>query len=178
MITMKNIREGDPKTPEQYELAKQIRARFFYDETGSEWYESQKLFSPDTLKIAYESNGVIRSIQTDISLIYPNNLSVAEVDNTTANRCADTSGWWLYIDGEIVRRQQTSDELIEAADNEKARLMALANAAIAPLQYAAEMNMGTDDEAERLLEWKKYAVLLNRVDPNKAPDIEWPLAPE
>ncbi|MGS6301058.1 MULTISPECIES: tail fiber assembly protein, partial [Enterobacter] len=29
-----------------------------------------------------------------------------------------------------------------------------------------------------LTEWKKYRVLLNRVDTSKAPDIDWPVPPE
>ncbi|WP_424840312.1 tail fiber assembly protein [Serratia marcescens] len=37
--------------------------------------------------------------------------------------------------------------------------------------------MATDVETRRLTEWKKYRVLLMRIDTSKAPDIEWPTPP-
>ncbi|MEQ1969421.1 tail fiber assembly protein, partial [Xenorhabdus nematophila] len=49
---------------------------------------------------------------------------------------------------------------------------------IAPLQYAVDLKMATDAEQESLTAWKKYCVLLNRVDCSAAPDIDWPKAPE
>jgi hypothetical protein len=36
----------------------------------------------------------------------------------------------------------------------------------------------TEAEKAQLITWKKYRVLLNRVDISKAPDIAWPEAPE
>lgn len=35
----------------------------------------------------------------------------------------------------------------------------------------------TDDELLQLKTWKKYRVLLNRVDTSTAPDIDWPEKP-
>ncbi|EOM6987716.1 tail fiber assembly protein, partial [Escherichia coli] len=49
--------------------------------------------------------------------------------------------------------------------------------AIAPLQDAVDLEMATDDEQALLLAWKKYRVLLNRVDTSTAPDVEWPAVP-
>ncbi|MCZ4676008.1 hypothetical protein O4O00_16650 [Citrobacter sedlakii] len=46
-----NIKEGEPKTPEQVELSQKIKARFFFDEKGRDWYESQQFFAKDTLKM-------------------------------------------------------------------------------------------------------------------------------
>ncbi|RXB07363.1 tail fiber assembly protein, partial [Escherichia coli] len=48
---------------------------------------------------------------------------------------------------------------------------------IAPLQDAVDLDMATDDETKLLLVWKKYRVLLMRVDTSTAPDIEWPTPP-
>lgn len=45
---------------------------------------------------------------------------------------------------------------------------------IAPLQDAVDLDMATEVETALLLEWKKYRVLLNRVDTSKP---EWPTAP-
>jgi hypothetical protein len=38
--------------------------------------------------------------------------------------------------------------------------------------------MATDEEKARLEAWEKYSVLLMRIDPEKAPGIDWPPKPE
>lgn len=45
---------------------------------------------------------------------------------------------------------------------------------IAPLQDAVDLGIATDDEKAQLDEWKKYRVLVNRMD-TSAPD--WPEVP-
>ncbi|PZT65515.1 tail fiber assembly protein, partial [Escherichia coli] len=42
---------------------------------------------------------------------------------------------------------------------------------IAPLQDAADLEIATEEEISLLEAWKKYRVLLNRVDTSTAPDI-------
>ncbi|CAI0899534.1 tail fiber assembly protein [Serratia ficaria] len=64
------------------------------------------------------------------------------------------------------------------AEFRKQRAAREAQEAIAPLQDAAELNMATDAEREKLLKWKEYRVLINRVDVMIAPDIDWPTAPD
>ena len=72
----------------------------------------------------------------------------------------------------------THDELIAAAEAKKSSLLAVAATKIAPLQDAVDLSIATDEETALLAAWKKYRVLLNRVDTSAAPDIEWPEAPE
>lgn len=38
--------------------------------------------------------------------------------------------------------------------------------------------MAMEDEKVQLDEWKKYRVLVNRVDTSTAPKIDWPKKPE
>ncbi|EIE5970184.1 DUF4376 domain-containing protein [Salmonella enterica] len=102
MMLLKNINPGSPKTPEQAELAKKHKIIFLFSEDGQDWYECQKLFSPDTIKVAYDGQGVIRCISKDVSTINPNGFSVAEVPDTTANRRADISGRWGFDDTNII----------------------------------------------------------------------------
>ena len=52
--------------------------------------------------------------------------------------------------------------------------MALATVAIAPLQDAVELGIATAEETAALSEWKKYRVLLMRVDTAKP---IWPTPP-
>ncbi|HGH8121163.1 TPA: tail fiber assembly protein, partial [Enterobacter kobei] len=56
-------------------------------------------------------------------------------------------------------------------------LLSVASSKINWLQDAAELGIATEDESAELLEWRKYRVLLMRVDISKAPDINWPEIP-
>ncbi|MDE9496238.1 tail fiber assembly protein, partial [Xenorhabdus bovienii] len=65
-----------------------------------------------------------------------------------------------------------------SAEREKQRLMNEARDKIAPLQDAVDLEMATDTEKAGLTEWRKYRVLLNRVDCTTAPDVQWPEQPK
>ncbi|HFW3143058.1 TPA: DUF4376 domain-containing protein [Salmonella enterica subsp. enterica serovar Dublin] len=117
MLNIKNFTPGNPKTPEQLELANKHRVLFLFSEDGQEWYESQKQFAPDTIKFTYDSDGVIRSISRDVSMLWPVNASVAEVADTTANRRADISGRWGF-DGENVVDLMTPEKARRVKRNE------------------------------------------------------------
>ncbi|EGQ5165994.1 DUF4376 domain-containing protein [Salmonella enterica] len=117
MMNIKNFTPGNPKTPEQLELANKHRVLFLFSEDGQEWYESQKQFAPDTIKFTYDSDGVIRSISRDVSMLWPVNASVAEVADTTANRRADISGRWGF-DGENVVDLMTPEKARRMKRNE------------------------------------------------------------
>ncbi|EKA4656615.1 DUF4376 domain-containing protein [Salmonella enterica] len=116
-MNIKNFTPGNPKTPEQLELANKHRVLFLFSEDGQEWYESQKQFAPDTIKFTYDSDGVIRSISRDVSMLWPVNASVAEVADTTANRRADISGRWGF-DGENVVDLMTPEKARRMKRNE------------------------------------------------------------
>ncbi|EDJ9870710.1 phage tail protein [Salmonella enterica] len=117
MQDVKNFTRGNPKTPEQLALANRHRVMFLFSEDGQEWYECQKQFAPDTIKIAYDADGIIRSLSRDVSALWPDGLSVAEVPDTTANRQADTSGRWGF-DGTTVIDLMTPDKAREQKNRE------------------------------------------------------------
>lgn len=71
----------------------------------------------------------------------------------------------------------TPEELIMQTERKKTGLMQAANDAIAPLQDAVDLDMASDEEKTVLMKWKKYRVLLNRVNLENAPDIIWPDIP-
>ncbi|ECG1392260.1 TPA_asm: DUF4376 domain-containing protein [Salmonella enterica subsp. houtenae serovar 45:g,z51:-] len=126
MQNIKNFNQGLPKTPEQLELANKHRVLFLFSEDGQEWYESQKQFAADTIKFAYDSSGVIRSISRDVSALWPVDLSVAEVPDTTANRRADISGRWGFDGTAIIdlmtlekARRVKRDEINRWRDNQE-----------------------------------------------------------
>ncbi|EDA8444084.1 tail fiber assembly protein [Salmonella enterica subsp. enterica serovar Bakau] len=63
---------------------------------------------------------------------------------------------------------------LRQAEETKNRLLQIASEKIAPLQDAVDLDIATDDEKAQLDEWKKYRVLVNRVDTSN-PD--WPAQP-
>ncbi|EBS3608380.1 tail fiber assembly protein [Salmonella enterica subsp. enterica serovar Poona] len=63
---------------------------------------------------------------------------------------------------------------LREAEGTKSRLLQMASEKIAPLQDAVDLGLATDDEKAQLDEWKKYRVLVNRVDTSN-PD--WPDKP-
>ena len=93
---------------------------------------------------------------------------------------------WLSPEGEFQKWNGTAwvkdaeaEKLfrIREAEETKNSLMQVASEHIAPLQDAVDLEIATEEETLLLEAWKKYRVLLNRVDTSTAPDIEWPIIP-
>ena len=72
----------------------------------------------------------------------------------------------------------TKEQLTEQAESKKQHLIAEATAVIAPLEDAVDFGIATREEETSLNEWKKYRILLSRIDTSAAPDIIWPEKPE
>ncbi|EBP9465270.1 tail fiber assembly protein [Salmonella enterica subsp. enterica serovar Emek] len=75
----------------------------------------------------------------------------------------------------LTERQTPTEELKQQANRKKQSLMQEANTMISTLQDAVDMEMATAEETVALTEWKKYRVLLMRVDTEKP---VWPTTPE
>ncbi|WP_192033471.1 tail fiber assembly protein [Pantoea agglomerans] len=71
-----------------------------------------------------------------------------------------------------------AEELISQAENKRIRLRAEANTIIQPLQDPVDLGIATGDEASQLIAWKKYRVMLMRVNMDDAESIKWPEKPE
>jgi hypothetical protein len=71
------------------------------------------------------------------------------------------------------------EQLRTAVIAETARRRGIADAAIAPLQDAVDLDEATDAEVALLKEWKRYRVALNRLpdQPGYPADINWPAQP-
>ncbi|EBB1562414.1 tail fiber assembly protein [Salmonella enterica] len=147
---------------------------WLYSEDGKNWYDEQKNFAADTLKIAYDKNGVIVNISKDVSTINPTGLSVVELPNITANRRADIYGGWVFDGEKVIKRVYTSEELRQQAEVKKLKLLEEAETVITPLARAVKLKIATDEEIKRLEAWELYSVMVNRVD-TASPD--WPEKP-
>lgn len=148
---------------------------FIETDNGDDWYYAQQHFAADTLKICFDSKGVIVALGQDASGLWPLGLSVAEVNADSVPDGLSNDGQWLFDGESIVLRASTPEAGREAAEKQKQALLATATAAIAPLQDAVDLDMATEDEKAQLQAWKTYRVLLNRVD-TSAP--EWPDVPD
>lgn len=133
---------------------------------------SNNAFYPDVLRDEYEQAGS-----------WPNDL--LEISDGDYNALFDGQSAGKVItagdDGHPVLTDPpppTKDQLVAQATALVKSLMAQATAAIAPLQYAVDLEMATEEEQTRLRKWKKYLVLLSRVDTSRAPDIDLPVKPE
>ncbi len=66
---------------------------------------------------------------------------------------------------------------INQASTKKNQLLAEATTQISYLQDAVDSQIASEQEAQLLAEWKKYRVLVNRINIEQAPNIEWPENP-
>ncbi|EDW2762591.1 tail fiber assembly protein [Salmonella enterica subsp. enterica] len=80
-------------------------------------------------------------------------------------------------DNGLPELSKSKPDFIREAELKKSRLMQIATDAIAPLQDAVVLDIATEEETALLLAWKKYRVLINRIKPEDAPDIDWPEVP-
>ncbi|MCE1787092.1 tail fiber assembly protein, partial [Enterobacter hormaechei] len=72
----------------------------------------------------------------------------------------------------------TREELQQYVESKKQQFIVESSQQIAPLQDAVDLGIATQEEEAALLVWKKYRVMLNRIDISQAPDIEWPEQPK
>lgn len=145
---------------------------FLKDENNIDWYDAQKLFAKDTLKVVFDGANVIRSFSTDASMLNPVDMSVGECNISDVPAGLNILGEWVFEGGKII---PAPVDYVDEAQRKKLELLTLANNVIATLQDAVDLDMATEKEAKILPEWKKYRVLLNRVDVTKP---AWPEVPE
>lgn len=93
---------------------------------------------------------------------------------------------YTYVNGALIAPAPKTLEEILAEQNaekiavntaKKAELIAAATDRISVLQDAVDLDMATDSETAALPLWKKYRVLLSRIDANTSDDVVCPEAP-
>lgn len=150
--------------PENEPLPEQppLDVLFLVSEDGQDWYESQALFADDTIKIMYDENNVIRSVVAEpvpargntlaVSMFFPENMSVAEIDGELPEGFDLSSGLWKF-DGETVYRDDVMAEEKTLARNKAQRqyLASVAGGNITALQSGT-----LPGDAALLVEWQNY----------------------
>ena len=114
-------------------------------------------------------------------MYFEDGITYAEIPDSEENH---PSTGWLY-DGKTFSPPPMSEEdkanqssqLIAANTSAKQSLMDEATVKISVLQDAVDLEMATDEESKELPLWKKYRVLLSRIDVSKPIQISWPDKP-
>lgn len=86
---------------------------------------------------------------------------------------------WSQLITKAMKEQAAADQVLAGVVAETARRRIVADAAIAPLQDAVDIDDATDIETALLKAWKKYRVALNRL-PEQAgypTAVDWPAIP-
>lgn len=150
----------------------------FRTDDGQDWYGTVlKELDNGLLKIAFESDNIIRTCGYDATGLYPENRSVTSIEDKDIPKGFAANGEWMFDGEKIVPRVIPHEESVAKATGLKAYYLGVATDAINPLQDAADLGIATDEEKRLLPLWKKYRIDVNRVDLSKAPEITWPANP-
>lgn len=163
---------------------------FLESEDGIDWYASHELFADDTVKIQYDSDGIINAVVDApvpqrgniyaVSMLWPIDCSVAEIAVADYPDGVKLDGTWRF-DGEKVYQ----DPDIVAANTLRINtekfnnlLRACTDAAF-PLQSAITLGVATAEQQTLLAELQQYAIDLTNpeiVDLTMSPPA-WPQLP-
>ncbi|EEK8231562.1 tail fiber assembly protein [Salmonella enterica] len=186
---IKNFRLIDaPVNRDKTQAEINIGAYFLESDDGQDWYECQSLFSDDTAKIMYDHEGVIwgvvnkpvpqRGNTYSVSMLWPVNMSVAEIDAADCPDDCRGDGSWLYRDGRVLpvpvdyqaKAETTRQKLLNDADN-------------AIKDWRTELTLGiiSDENKAALILWMNYINALKSLELTDVSDeatftaIRWPL---
>lgn len=166
-------------------------ALFLKSGNGLCWYVAQKKFSDDTVKIQYDSDGIIRAVVDKpvpqrgnvyaASMLWPHNASVAEITVDDYPEGVQLDGTWRF-DGQTVYRDAdlVAQKALRLNTRKRARLAAQAALTIATLQNRISIQRAQDGDIYALTAWQHYLVNLDElrdVDLS-AENPAWPEIPD
>ncbi|GCZ18363.1 phage tail fiber assembly protein [Escherichia coli] len=155
---------------------------FLQDENGNDWYECQKLFSENTVKVVYDSNNIIVSISNDVSTLWPVGASVAETESLPDG--VDINGNWIFDGQNVVERTQSANELKALAESRRDSLLNSARQQLVISQTKLLRGRVLSDAEQTALDaWLDYIDELNALDFTDIADkadfdaVAWPETP-
>ncbi|EKE6397791.1 tail fiber assembly protein [Salmonella enterica] len=189
---IKNFRLIDaPVNREKTQAEINIGAYFLESEDGQDWYECQSLFSDDTAKIMYDPKGVIWGVVNNpvpqrgntyaVSMLWPVNMSVAEIDAADCPDDCRGDGSWLYRDGKVL---PVPVDYQAKAETTRQKLLDAANSAIADWRTELALGEISDEDKASLTKWMAYIrelkslVLIGISDEATFNKIQWPVLPQ
>ncbi|WP_455424784.1 tail fiber assembly protein [Dryocola sp. LX212] len=189
MQNIKNFKIVKPtaKQIKLYKSADGAAPVFLKSDDNQDWYEAQRLFADDTIKIMYDSAGIVRSVVDKpvpqrggtyaVSMLFPINMSVAEIAVEDYPTGCTIDGSWQYDGTTIYQDEQTVNSRVYqknlgTRNKEMSNVAAYAFA----IQSSAAVGNSRDGDADNLLTLQQYADALRDVDLTVA-DPDWPGAP-
>lgn len=139
-----------PKELEQYGVL------FFRSEDGKDFYDSLKEMKEDTVKILY-SDGVVTGFSQDASSLYPLGASLIEVPADKVPNDLELGRKYLF-NPKTLEFKINPDFLTRDLDDQKQRLLALANEKIAQYQDKVDLETASKGEVSALKSWKAYRI--------------------
>lgn len=189
---IKNFRLIDaPVNRDKTQSEINIGAYFLESDDGQDWYECQSLFSDDTAKIMYDPEGIIWGVVNNpvpqrgntyaVSMLWPVNMSVAEIDAADCPDDCRGDGSWLYRDGKVL---PVPVDYQAKAETTRQKLLDAANSAIADWRTELALGEISDDDKVTLTKWMAYIKGLKLLDLTGISDeatfnkIQWPELPQ
>lgn len=189
---IKNFRLIDaPVNRDKTQSEINIGAYFLESEDGQDWYECQSLFSDDTVKIMYDHDGVIWGVVNKpvpqrgntyaVSMLWPVNMSVAEIDAADCPDDCRGDGSWLYRDGKVLPVPVDYQAKAEAT---RQKLLNNANNVIKDWRTELTLGIISDENKATLILWMNYINVLKSLDLTGVSDeatftaIRWPALPQ
>lgn len=96
------------------------------------------------------------------------------VDQLTYQTCSYVDGKWV---DDATKKASYQQKIINMNKLAISNLLEEANNNISMLQDAIDLDMREGNEEERIKEWKRYRLLLTRIDVNNIVNIEYPEKP-
>lgn len=182
MTILTNFKLYTPEDPEKLALQSDINVLFIRSAEGVDWYDAQKLFKTDLLKIIFKwDTGEILSVSKDVTTLWPIDVCIADIEYDADASIEDFKDKVFNPrTGKIIDRVKTKKEIQAEADREVSNRMADATALISPLQYAKDLDMISEEESAYLKELQRYVVYLSRVTSQEGypGNIVWPELPK
>ncbi|EKP1578987.1 tail fiber assembly protein [Salmonella enterica] len=189
---IKNFRLIDaPVNRDKTQSEINIGAYFLESDDGQDWYECQSLFSDDTAKIMYDPEGIIWGVVNNpvpqrgntyaVSMLWPVNMSVAEIDAADCPEDCRGDGSWLYRDGKVL---PVPVDYQAKAEVTRQKLLNDANITIADWRTELALGEISDDDKVSLTKWMSYIKALKALDLTDVSDeatftaIRWPELPQ
>ena len=140
---------------------------FCKDENGNDWYNLVKKFQPDTVKLMYDKEGNINSVTKDASGLFPNDLSVLEVEKVEENF---DQFKYRIVDGKIIVRVPNENDI---RNTRNVMLRNLDDVVSNPLRF----NSFSQDTKDKLAQYRLD--LLDITEQIGFPEnVKWPTMPE
>lgn len=151
----------------------------FTDEDGNDWYDSQVKFSATSLKFMFDDKGIIVAASWDVSMLAPENLSVAEVRKASVPaKFFDSGTRWVFDGKKIMPFVYSPEELQQQAEENRDRLLSEAKEQIIVPQTRLMTGRALSDvQLNTLNEWLDYIEKLESLDLTVLP-VNWPEAPQ